>query len=117
MKNCHHLSAIQLRDAFLKGEISAVSIAKAYLSRIEQHDKKLGAFFSCLAPQALMKAEELDKKRAHHQHLGKMAAIPVAVKDNMHIEGELTTCGSKFLSDYKAPFSATAIKRLEEEGA
>ncbi|MES2274154.1 MAG: Asp-tRNA(Asn)/Glu-tRNA(Gln) amidotransferase subunit GatA, partial [Chlamydiota bacterium] len=49
--------------------------------------------------------------------LGRLAAIPIGIKDNMHIKGEITTCGSKFLSNYKAPFDATATHLLEEEDA
>ncbi len=117
MKPLHHFSAIELRDAFLKGETTAVQIAEHFLSRIEKHNKELGTFLSVLGPRALMKAEALDKKRAHNKPLGKMAAIPVAIKDNMHIQGEITTCGSKFLKNYKAPFEATAVRFLEEEDA
>lgn len=117
MKNLHHLSATQLRDAFVKGELSAVQIVETFLARIEQHNKKLGAFLTTLGPRAVIKAEALDRKRAHKQPLGKMAAIPIAIKDNMHIAGELTTCGSKFLTNYKAPFPATAVHRMEEEDA
>lgn len=117
MKRLHHLSAIEIRDAFLRGELSAVQIAQSFLARIEAHDPKIKAFLSTLGPRALMKAEALDKKRAHNQPLGKMAAIPVAIKDNMHISGELTTCGSKFLKNYKAPFDATAVHLMEQEDA
>ncbi|HSX11340.1 MAG TPA: Asp-tRNA(Asn)/Glu-tRNA(Gln) amidotransferase subunit GatA [Chlamydiales bacterium] len=117
MKFLHHLSATELRDAFLKGEVSAVKIAEDFLGRIERHNKELGAYLSVLGPRVLLKAEALDRKRAHNKPLGKMAAIPVAIKDNMHIEGEITTCGSKFLSNYKAPFVATAVHLLEQEDA
>lgn len=116
MKPLHHFSATELRDAFFKGEVSAVKIAETFLARIAKH-KELGAFLSILGPRALMKAEVLDKKRSHNKPLGRMAAIPVAIKDNMHIEGEITTCGSKFLSNYKAPFAATAVHLLEQEDA
>jgi len=117
MKPFHLCSAIELRDAFLKGEASAVQIAEHFILRIEKHNKEIGAFLSVLGPRALLKAEALDKKRAHNKPLGKMAAIPVAIKDNMHIQGEITTCGSKFLKNYKAPFEATAVRLLEEEDA
>jgi len=117
MKPLHHLSAVALRDAFLQGEVSAVQIVEAFLERIEHHNGKLGAFLTILGPRAWMKAEALDKKRSHNQPLGKMAAIPVAIKDNMHIAGEITTCGSQFLSNYKAPFYATAVHRMEQEDA
>ena len=117
MKPLHHLSATELRNAFFKGEVSAVKIVETFLARIEKHTQQLGAFLTTLAPRALLKAEALDRKRSHNQPLGKMAAIPVAIKDNMHISGEITTCGSKFLSHYRAPFDATAVRRLEEEDA
>lgn len=117
MKPLHLFTAIELRDAFVKGEVSAVSIAEHFLKRIDSLGKDLGAFLSVLGPRALLKAEELDRKRAHNKPLGKMAAIPVALKDNMHLAGELTTCGSKFLKNYKAPFDATAVRLMEEEDA
>lgn len=117
MKFLHHLSAIELRDSFIRGDLSAIQIAEYFLDRIEKHNKELGAFLKVFGPKTLLKAESLDKKRAHNKPLGKMAAIPVAVKDNMHIAEELTTCASQFLKNYKAPFSATAIRCMEEEDA
>ena len=117
MKPLHHLTAIELRDAFVRGDVSAVKIVETFLKRVETYDQDLRAFLSVLGPRALLKAEALDRKRAHNQPLGKMAAIPVAIKDNMHIAGEITTCGSKFLSNYRAPFDATAVLLMEEEGA
>ena len=113
----HQLSATQLRDAFLKGEVKAVAIAEHFLKRIETHDKELGSFLSVLGERMLLKAEQLDRKKAQNLPIGKLAGIPIAIKDNMHIQGELTTCASKFLSHYRAPFNATAVRLLEEEGA
>lgn len=117
MKPLHQMSAIELRDSFIKGEVKAVQIVESFLKRIEDHNEKLGAFLSVLGPRALLKAEALDRKRAHHQPLGKMAGIPIAIKDNMHIANEITTCGSQFLSNYRAPFQATAVSLLEQEDA
>src|SRR3990167_1077251 len=113
----HRLSATLLHEAFIKGEVSAVAIAEYFLKRIDRYNNQLGAFLNILGPRTLLKAEALDRKRAHNQPLGRLAAVPLAVKDNMHIAGEITTCGSKFLSNYKAPFNATAIRLLEEEDA
>ncbi len=117
MKPFHHCSASELREAFVKGEATAVSIAEHFFKRIAKHDPSLGAFLRQLEPRMLLKAEALDRKRSHNKPLGKLAAIPVAIKDNMHIAGEITTCGSKFLKNYKAPFDATAIRLMEEEDA
>lgn len=117
MKKLHTLSAIELRDAFLKGEVKATEIARHFLGRIQAHDKKLHAFLQVLEVRAMERAEKLDHKRAHNRPLGKLAGIPVAIKDNMHIAGEITTCASQFLKNYRAPFDATAVRLLEQEDA
>lgn len=117
MKNIHHLSAVALRNAFLEGEIKATAIAEHFLKRITAFDPKIKAFLSVLETTALLKAEELDRKRASNKPLGKMAAIPVAIKDNMHIKGEITTCASKFLQNYRALFDATVVHLMEQEDA
>ena len=117
MPPLHHLTACEIRDVFCRGDVSATQIAEYFLARIEAHDQKLGAFLSTLSPRLLVKAETLDKKRQRNQPVGKLAGIPIAIKDNMHIAHEITTCGSKFLEHYRAPFAASAVTYLEEEDA
>lgn len=111
----HTLSAIALRDKFLNGELTAVEITKTFLERIERLDPEVGAFLAVFPERALEKARALDEKRKRGEKLGKLAGIPVAIKDNIHVKGELTTCASKFLTNYRAPFDATATKLIEEE--
>lgn len=113
----HRLSAIQLRNKFINGELSAVEITRYFLDRIDQLDGKIGAFLLVLHERALAKAKALDEKKARGEPLGKLAAIPIGIKDNIHVEGVLSTCGSKFLSNYKASFSSTAVTLLEREDA
>lgn len=113
----HQLSAIEIRDRFLKGELTAVEIMTAFLKRIDQYDAQVGAFLTVLKDRALEKAKILDEKKAAGKSLGKLAAIPIAIKDNMHIKGVISTCGSKFLTNYKAPFDSTVVRLLEEEDA
>jgi len=113
----HHFSATELRNAFIKGEVKAVQIIEYYLKRIQAHNHELGAFLNVLGERALIKAEHLDHKRAKNLPLGKLAGVPIAIKDNTHIAGEITTCASKFLTNYKAPFDATAVRLLEQEDA
>ncbi len=113
----YQLPAHALRDLFIKGEISATEIAKASLQRIDHYDKSLGAFLHVLTERTLAHAQKLDEKRSQKKPLGKLAGIPMAVKDNIHILGVNTTCGSNFLSNYKAVFDATVTRLLEEEDA
>ena len=113
----HKLSAIQLRNRFLKGEVSALQIAEYFLKRIDKHNEQLGAFLKVFSEKTLRKAEELDQKRKEGKPLGKLAGVPIAIKDNMHIKGEMTTCASKFLENFKAPFWSTAVHELAEADA
>src|SRR5690242_14075781 len=112
-----HTTAHALRERFTKGDISAESIAKATLNRIAKHDAQVGAFLAVYETRLLEKARQLDHKRASGARLGKLAGVPIAIKDNIHIKGEKTTCASRFLSNYTAVFDATAVKLLEEEDA
>ncbi|MBN4066476.1 Asp-tRNA(Asn)/Glu-tRNA(Gln) amidotransferase subunit GatA [Simkania negevensis] len=106
-----------IRNSFCQGEQSAQEIVHRYLGRIEEQDKNLGAYLRLLSDRALKKAEALDKKRAEGKPLGKLAAVPVAIKDNINIKGEITSCGSKFLEGHRSLFDATVIRLLEEEDA
>lgn len=110
-------SALQITQAFTQGDISAVAIAENYLARIEKLDRKLGAFLTVFTERVMEKARLLDHKRKTGKPLGKLAGVPIAIKDNIHISGEITTCASKFLKNYRAPFHATAVHLLEEEDA
>ncbi len=113
----YRLSAIELRDAFQRGEFSATAIVEHFLNRIKTYDKELGCFLSVFTERALEKAALLDKRRLAGEKLGKLAGIPIAIKDNIHVKGEKTTCASKFLPNYDAIFDATATQLLEAEDA
>lgn len=110
-------SAIEIRDQFIKGSLSAAQITQYYLDRIKKYDGQIGAFLNVFHERALKKASELDKKRGEKQRLGKLAGIPIALKDNIVVKGEITTCASKFLTNYKGPYNATVVDLLEVEDA
>lgn len=113
----HNQSAIEIRNQFLKGNYSAVSIARQYLDRIKKFENEIGSFLAVYEDQILLQAEQLDKKRDNHEPLGKLAGIPIAIKDNILVKGEITTCASKFLTNYRAPYNATVVQRiLAEDG-
>lgn len=113
----HTLTAREIRDRFIRGELSAVEITEHFLKRIAAYDSEIGAFLSVFNQRALEKAKQLDQKRASGEKLGKLAAIPIAIKDNMHVKGEISTCASKFLTNYRAPFEATVVRLMEDEDA
>lgn len=113
----HTLSARELKERICRGEMSAFSVAEHFLQRIEKYNPQIGAFLTVLKDKALAQALKIDQKRAKGNRLGKLAGIPIAIKDNIHVQGEISSCGSKFLTDFRAPFNSTVVKLLEEEDA
>ena len=116
-RSLHQLSAWEIHKSFLDGTLSAIEITKYFLHRITSFDDKTQAFLSVFSNEAIEQAEILDKKRDNGEALGKLAAVPVAIKDNIQLKTFTTSCASKFLENYTAPFSATAISYLEKEDA
>lgn len=111
----YRLSATEIRNNYLRGQVSAEEIARYFLKRIHAHDDPIRSFLHIYNERAIQKAQAIDAKRARGEKLGKLAGIPVALKDNIHVNGELTTCGSRFLENYRAVFDATVTKLIEEE--
>lgn len=116
-KNYHQMSGVALHELFITGKSSAVEIVSHFLERIRRLNPQVGAFITVYDARALKKAQELDKRRQEGKKLGVMAGIPIAIKDNIHVAGETTTCASKFLTNFRAPFDATVVKLLEEADA
>lgn len=113
----HTKTAYELREELKEGKISATEIISFYLDRIKKFNDSLNAFLSVFDERALEKAREIDQKREKSQPLGKLAGVPIAVKDNILVQGEMCTCASKMLENYRAPYDATVIRLLEEEDA
>lgn len=111
------LGALELSQLFSKGDLSAVEIAKAFLEKAQSSQETLNAFITLSEDPLLKRAQDLDQKRSLGESLGPLAGVPIGVKDNICVKGQPLTCGSKFLSNFKAPYDATVTQRLEEAGA
>jgi aspartyl-tRNA(Asn)/glutamyl-tRNA(Gln) amidotransferase subunit A len=107
------ITLIELRDAIAARKVSAVEAARAFLARIEQDNPRLHAYDEVYARRALERAQAVDEGRVG----GLLAGVPVALKDNLCTDFGRTTCGSKMLADFRAPYTATAVARLEQAGA
>jgi aspartyl-tRNA(Asn)/glutamyl-tRNA(Gln) amidotransferase subunit A len=103
---CDHLRNLEA------GAISSVGLTQAYLDRIAAVDDRVGAFLRVDAEGALKRAAEIDARRAKRQGVGALAGLPVAVKDIFCQRGQLTTCASKILAQFRAPYDSTVIARL-----
>jgi len=98
-------------------EITSVELTKHYLERIKKYNPKINAYICILDELALKQAEESDNRRIKNQELGIMDGIPITIKDNMAMEGTITTTGSKMLENFIVPYDATVIKKIKEAGA
>jgi len=107
-----NLSAIQLRDKIAAGQISSVEATTAIFKNIEEREPVIGAYISTYRDSTLEKAAEVDKRIAAGEPTGELAGVPVAVKDNMCTTFGATTCASKILENFHAPYNATVVEKL-----
>jgi aspartyl-tRNA(Asn)/glutamyl-tRNA(Gln) amidotransferase subunit A len=111
------LSAVELAGKIKAKQVSSVEAVKVFLDRIEKLEPKIKAFVTLLGKEALESAKIIDGKLARGEKAGSLAGVPIAVKDNMMVTGAPTTCSSKILKGYIAPYDATIIEKLRSEGA
>lgn len=110
-------TARELLRALSSGEVTAVAVTQAYLDRIGQVDGTLRAFLHVDRAAALAQAHEVDRKRKAGQAVGRLAGLPVAIKDNLCTKGAPTTCASRMLENFVGPYDATVIERLRAADA
>lgn len=110
-------TALELGKLIKNKKISALEITNIYLKNIKKNDKNLNAYISVFEEEALNTAKKVQEKIEKENLNSFLAGVPVAVKDNICIKDKLTTCASKMLSNFKAPYNAEVINRLNDSGA
>ena len=101
----------------ISGNVSALELTHAVLEQIETQNGRINAYIDVDAVAAQEQARSIDDRRSRGEELGPLAGVPIAVKDVMCVRGGRTTCGSRILSDYTAPYDATAVARLRDADA
>ena len=102
----------ELRDGIATGGIRSVAATEAIFEAIEKYEAVLGAYISTFKEQALAQAAKIDDKIAAGRETGLLAGVPVAIKDNMCTSFGATTCASKILENFHAPYNATVVEKL-----
>jgi len=102
----------ELSDIIKNKEVKPSEVAEAFLKRIEETDKEINAYITVIE-----RCIDEAKKKDEGEVKGPLCGVPLAIKDNINIEGVKTTCASKILENFIAPFDATVIERLKEAGA
>src|SRR3954465_246665 len=112
----HKLSfdtVIEARNAVRQGHTPAGELAFVALDRIEKLDPTLKAFVSTTPERAWEQVKRIDNKSLD----GPLAGVPIAIKDNLCTSFGTTTCSSKMLANFRAPYDATVVRKLEDAGA
>ena len=110
------ISALDYIQEVKTGNISAEDFVAKTIERIQNVDDKLHAFLS-INDKALDQAREIDKKIKAGQKVGNCFGMPISIKDNICIKDSKTTCASKMLENFVAPYDATVIKKLKQQDA
>jgi aspartyl-tRNA(Asn)/glutamyl-tRNA(Gln) amidotransferase subunit A len=107
----------ELAAALEARETTSLSLVEACLARAESAGAALHAFVHLRPERARAEAREADARLRHGERRSLLDGIPVAIKDNLVLAGEPTSCASRILAGYVSPFTATAVERLRAAGA
>ncbi len=111
------LSVTEIGEKLRAGEFSAEELTGAYLERIDETEERVRAYLSVLENEAIRAARAADEKIRAGDHDSPLLGVPVAAKDLLCMRGVRTTCASRFLENFEAPYDATAVAKLKEAGA
>jgi aspartyl-tRNA(Asn)/glutamyl-tRNA(Gln) amidotransferase subunit A len=114
--NATWLPIKELAAKVQSGELSAISLVTKSLDIIKQQ-QEFQAIISTLDNEALERAKAIDEAIAKSEQVGRLAGVPFIAKDNFLVFGPDTTAASNILKGFSAPYQATAINKLEAEGA
>ena len=109
------LTVHELQEKLKSKEITVEEITKAYVDRIKEKEGDVQAFVNILTDEALEQSKAIQKDIEAGKITGDFAGIPIGIKDNMCTKGVKTTCSSKMLENFVAPYDATVVEKLNSE--
>ena len=109
------LTVHELKEKLAKKELTVQEITKAYVDKINEKEKDIGAFITTLCDEALEEAKDIQEKIDAGEIKGELAGIPIGIKDNMCTKGIKTTCASKMLENFVSPYDATVVEKLKKQ--
>lgn len=113
--NITELTVHELQEKLKNKELTVTQIVDAYTENIENRENDIQAFVTTLNNEAKKQAQEIQEKINNGEELGEFAGIPIGIKDNMCTKGVKTTCSSRMLENFIAPYDATVVEKLKDE--
>ena len=111
------LTALELGKKIKAGEVTVREAVRAVIEQAKEVEPAINSYVTLDEEGAYAQADEIQKKIDAGELTGPLAGVPVAIKDNMCIEGQLTTCSSKILSGFQPTYTAQAVENLKNAGA
>ena len=113
--NITDLTVHELQEKLKNKELTITEITQAYVDRINEKEKDVDAFVTTLTDEALVQAKDVQAKVESGEIKGELAGIPIGIKDNLCTKGIRTTCSSRMLEDFIAPYNATIVEKVNNE--
>ncbi|MTK11645.1 MAG: Asp-tRNA(Asn)/Glu-tRNA(Gln) amidotransferase subunit GatA [Clostridiaceae bacterium] len=111
------MTAYEIKKGIEEKKFTSEKVVTELFKRIKEVDKDVDGYLTLCEEEALKIARAIDEKIKKGEKVGKLAGVPIAVKDNICTDGIRTTCASKMLEDFIPPYDATVVKRLKKEDA
>ena len=109
------LTVHELQEKIKSKKLTITEITKAYVDRMNEKEKDVQAFITELKDEALKQSEEIQNRIDNGEKLGDLAGIPIGIKDIICTKGIKTTCASKMLENFVAPYDATVMNKINAE--
>ena len=116
MKNICEMTALEISTAIKNKKITVEEAVNAFFDAIAKYDTKLHCYNTVCKDEALKRAKEVQQGIDSGKYTGRLAGVPIGVKDNICTKDILTTCSSKILENFIPTYNATVINRLNDEG-
>jgi aspartyl-tRNA(Asn)/glutamyl-tRNA(Gln) amidotransferase subunit A len=111
------LTIHRLHELLIKKEITSREVTEAFYRRIQELDRKIGAYLILTREEAFHQADQVDRKIGKGEKVADFAGVPLGLKDILCTRGIRTTCGSRILEDYIPFYDGTVIRKLKERDA
>ena len=113
--NITELTVHELQEKIKSKELTIEEINNAYIERIKEKEPEVQAFITLLLEQGIEHAKTIQKKMDAGEKLSDLAGIPIGIKDNICTKGVKTTCASRMLENFVAPYNATIMNKINAE--
>lgn len=111
------MTAYEIKKCIEEKKFTSEEAVTELFKRIKEVDEKVEGYLTLCEEEAIKAAREVDEKIKRGEKVGKLAGVPIAIKDNICTDGIRTTCASKMLENFIPPYDATVVKMLKEEDA